>query len=54
MFSVGVAVDTAILHGLLEVLALMGYNYQCLLVLAERTDLLALRGHVILLKGAIT
>ena len=54
LLTVGVAVDAAILDSLLEVLALLRYNYQGLLVLTERADLLALRRHVILFEGAVT
>ena len=47
-------VATALLYSLLEVLTLLGYDYQGLLVLTERADFLALRWDVILFKCAIT
>ena len=47
-------VATALLYSLLEVLAFLGYDYQGLLVLTERANLLALRWDVILFECAVT
>lgn len=53
MFTVGGSIRTSIINCLLEVLALLSYNYQGLLVFTERTNLLALRRNVILLERAV-
>ena len=47
-------VATALLYSLLEVLSLLGYDYQGLLDLTERADFLALRWDVILFECAVT